>query len=570
MAARRREWLALLLISMVMIGLPGRLLAQDATPEATPPGGLAAQLGLITVTEAPTSTGSEATSEATVEATAQATEIAAANCLAQVQFQQDSIGLEAQVTKLTKAIKADPQDIDSLMARADLYRSIQSYDLAIADYQQVLTTQPNYTDNQFACNYAITYALRGESSAQSSQYQAAFNDYQAALQVDATLPSYFPIYDLMGTASEGLGQYDQALKYFNQSIATLNYPQSYVNRAQLYMAGRLYPQAFSDLNTAIKLDNQNTAAYYFRSRLEATEGDFSSALTDASRVIALAPNSSSGYINRATIYRAQGDDQDALADLTQAISVDPSDPNAYLNRSYIYADEKQYDLALKDLNQTLQLAPNEPTVLTTRSEVYREQGNDPAALADANQVVQLDPTNPDSYLRRGYIYDDMNNSTAALADYNKAIQLDATYPWGYLARGSSYGKQGDRASEAADYWQFAQLDGTQALVQPEIQAGGSAQLAMQAGLVFHIPFEGKAGQVITIAANSPASVGVDSLLVLLDPNGKPIAADDDSGGDTNALISKVALPTSGTYTIIVTHAGGNNTGSVTVTLTVDQ
>ncbi len=563
MAAQRREWLALLLISMLMIGLPGRLLAQDSTPEATPPGGLAAQLGLITVTETPTSASPEATPEVTPEATA-ATE---ADCLLQVRFQQDGIGVEAQVAKFTKAINANPQDIESLMGRANIYRSIQNYDLAIADYQQVLKINPNYTDHQFACNYAITYVLRGENSAAINQYQAALSDYQQALKIDPTVPTYLPIYDDIGMAYFGTGQIDEALKNLNQSIATLDYVGAYDDRARVYLYEQEIDLALADASSAIRLDPQDARAYYLRAYIENLEANLTLALQDATQVVRLAPNDATSYILRAQIERRMNDDKDALTDLNQAVSIDPSNPNAYLNRSYVYADEKQYDLALKDLNQTLQLAPNDSTVLTARSEIYRAQGNDTAALADANQVVQLDPTNPDSYLRRGYIYDDMKNAASALADYNKAIQLAPTYPWGYLARGSSYGKQGDIKNEAADYWQFAQLDGTHALDQAEIQSGSTIKVMMEPGLVIRIPFEGKAGQVVTIACASPGDA-VDSLLVLLDANRQPIAADDDSGGDTNALISKVTLPTTGTYTIIVTHAGGNNTGNINVTLTV--
>ena len=71
-------------------------------------------------------------------------------------------------------------------------------------------------------------------------------------------------------------------------------------------------------------------------------------------------------------------------------------------------------------------------------------------------------------------------------------------------------------------------------------------------------FEGKAGEQITIDLTSNE---FDSYLILLDPEGKKIAEDDDGGSGNNARII-VTLPTSGTYTIIAfAHTGetGNHT-----------
>jgi hypothetical protein len=57
------------------------------------------------------------------------------------------------------------------------------------------------------------------------------------------------------------------------------------------------------------------------------------------------------------------------------------------------------------------------------------------------------------------------------------------------------------------------------------------------------------------------------LIVLLDPNGDPIAGDDDSGTQLDSLISSFELPTDGTYTLLVSHAGGGSEGDIELSLT---
>jgi CHAT domain-containing protein len=73
-------------------------------------------------------------------------------------------------------------------------------------------------------------------------------------------------------------------------------------------------------------------------------------------------------------------------------------------------------------------------------------------------------------------------------------------------------------------------------------------------------FEGKAGEQITIDLTSSE---FDSYLILLDPESKKIAEDDDGGSRNNARII-VTLPTSGTYTIIANARRGGETGNYTL------
>lgn len=80
-------------------------------------------------------------------------------------------------------------------------------------------------------------------------------------------------------------------------------------------------------------------------------------------------------------------------------------------------------------------------------------------------------------------------------------------------------------------------------------------------------FEGKAGDVISIALNSE---GFDSYLRLFDADDYLVTSDDDSGGNGNALIGAFALPADSTYRI---HAGGyvaTEAGEYTLTLNTTE
>jgi S1-C subfamily serine protease len=70
-------------------------------------------------------------------------------------------------------------------------------------------------------------------------------------------------------------------------------------------------------------------------------------------------------------------------------------------------------------------------------------------------------------------------------------------------------------------------------------------------------FEGRSGQQVNIEMTSN---DVDSYLILLSPQGRDIAQDDDGGGERNARLQFV-LPEDGTYTVLANSYGTRETGS---------
>lgn len=69
-------------------------------------------------------------------------------------------------------------------------------------------------------------------------------------------------------------------------------------------------------------------------------------------------------------------------------------------------------------------------------------------------------------------------------------------------------------------------------------------------------FEGRRGQQLLVEMNSSS---VDAYLILLSPQGRDIAQDDDSGGNTNARLT-YTLPENGTYTVLANSYSPRETG----------
>ena len=65
------------------------------------------------------------------------------------------------IEKLTDAIKVEPNYVDAIIARADMYASIKNYSASIIDYNNAIKKDSVYT-NDFLLSYAVSFAGNGE------------------------------------------------------------------------------------------------------------------------------------------------------------------------------------------------------------------------------------------------------------------------------------------------------------------------------------------------------------------------------------------------------------------------
>ncbi|MCU0512335.1 MAG: tetratricopeptide repeat protein [Anaerolineae bacterium] len=165
----------------------------------------------------------------------------------------------------------------------------------------------------------------------------------------------------------------------------------------------------------------------------------------------------------------------------------------------------------------------------------------------------------------------------AIEDYTRAIELDPTIAAAWLNRGVAYEQLGRTCAARKDFWEWVSRN-TIEFQQAFIETNSTITLEMAQGRSYVIPFTARAGDVIRLDATSliagePGTPGVvDPLLLLLSPSGMPVAADDDtiqSDGsliNMNASLNDYMIMQDGTYTIVVTHAGGGASGAFNLSL----
>ena len=98
--------------------------------------------------------------------------------------------------------------------------------------------------------------------------------------------------------------------------------------------------------------------------------------------------------NRGSARKALGKTDLALADFDRAIKMNPALFIAYNNRGQIYFDRGQMEKALSDYGKAIQLKPDYPSPYFNRSLVWEKMGDDEKALKDAYRFAALVPDHP--------------------------------------------------------------------------------------------------------------------------------------------------------------------------------
>lgn len=309
------------------------------------------------------------------------------------------------------------------------------------------------------------------------------------------------------------------------------------------------------------------------------DGEFRSALAKMDIVIAADPSIMTAFLIRGVANNQLGLTDDAIADFSSAIELSPWEFDLYIFRGDAYRSEGALTDALLDYDQAVRINPLTSATYLRRSDVNYELGDSTAGDVDdlisrglgASNLGDVDSafgfldeaietgegltSIGTAYYVRAITNMRLGETDAAFEDYENALLADPNLHNVYLGRGILHRQNGDLLAAGEDFFIRIIIHGNE-IVEAEMEIGETIEVDMAYRRIVAISFEGEAGQEITISADDFGGTVVDPLIALLDPEGNPIAGDDDFGGALNSLIDNFELPEDGTYTILVSHAEG--------------
>ena len=374
----------------------------------------------------------------------------------------------------------DPNDYNTLFARAHQHYYNGEYTAALADVNQALLLTPK-TDKELRFD---EYILRARISDARKDYTGALADLQLA---QAMQPKSLACTDLIAKANLKAGNLDAAEKAFKTILRaeSMNYdamyglaqveqargnataainqaskavslfkvePQVYVNRADIYARQGNIDAAVSDLISGMTVGDGGNAA---QSLFDLSDTNYDAVMRS---LASLAEKSTEGggifrylraniaidhnrygqalkdlhYMTRNHLYTGAMVDyftakcylelcryNEAIELIDKAISQDPTRPDFYLvkSRAEYYASENgNFDAALNALNACASIAPQYVPMLLAKAELYASQGNDNEALGYLNAALANEPGTPDALYMRALMFQRKNNAELATND----------------------------------------------------------------------------------------------------------------------------------------------------------
>ena len=359
-----------------------------------------------------------------------------------------------------QAISLNPNYPHAYFSRGGIYQKQGKIDLALTDFNQGLSLDPNV---------AYAYGLRGNIYEKQGKLDLALNDFNQSLKLD---PNNASAYGLRGSIYYQQGKFDLALNDFNQSLKLdPNIASAYGSRGLLYYQQGKLDLALTDFNEALKLNPNLSETYLLRGGIYREQGKFDLALTDLNKALELNPNNAYAYGLRGGVYRKQGKFDLALTDLNKALELNPNYPEAYYDRSFLYTGQGQIEKAKLDLQKAYELYTAQENIAAAKQvaqvanalkgyELHLAQEN----IADAEQAEQITNTSRESktkptfsnsesveqnsslsaedYFNRGFTYYKQGKLDLALTNFNQAIKLKPNNAYAYGLRGGIYHKQG--------------------------------------------------------------------------------------------------------------------------------
>ena len=363
-----------------------------------------------------------------------------------------------------------------------------------------------------------------------------------------------------------------------------------IQMAQTYVDIEDFDTALVYLNQAIQIDDEYAVLYSYRGYMNYKLDRLQEALIDLNVAIELNPDVQTAYQTRQLVLEALAQNEvvsvaspvsknalpqldDNLAGEPITIPVAETAPSSPTAESLRQAAHKffglaEFELAIQEYEALLAFEPHNAEIHFNIGYSYYALKNPSQALVYLRQALDLQPDHLYAKYLQAMSYSMMGmhqNAMNSMVSIYESNQFDRAFP---IAMGHVYRNLGhvDAAGVEFHVW-LEQVELLRIEIEPPVDRT-PMNLVMDYGVVYEIPFHAVAGNTIQISVESyvlnPSPI--DPLIVILNEDGIPVAGDDDHGELFDSILNFVP-PYTGTYTLLVSHAGGNSQGDLTLTMT---
>ena len=368
--------------------------------------------------------------------------------IAMIRHTQEEYG--RALTAVNMALKYIPKrDVDFLSAtynvRAGIYLALEDTINALNDYASSIKTNPSEEN---------TYEKRAQIYYEQDKYDLADADYRQIIKLN---PGGVMGFMGIGRNRNAQKRWQEAIEQFNH-VANLysDYSSVYSFRAESYIGQEKWPEATDDIIKALALDGDNKAF----SLMQELKGSAFELLKTKMKIQSTKnPNNAYWPYCIGVMHEHYEEYEKAIPFYMEAQRIDADDFT--LRRisqcNYQLGD---YHNALTNIQQAIDLDSTKVQYIPFKADILYEMGNSKAAIAEWDKHQVLYPEYGFGYYRRGWFKSLSGDEEGAIEDYNMCIALEPDASYAFASRGDAYSRLGKSEAAKADFLKVIEIEDT--------------------------------------------------------------------------------------------------------------
>lgn len=267
------------------------------------------------------------------------------------------------------------------------------------------------------------YSNRGAYHIEAREYEAAVEDFTAALAISPTdriVLTNRPI------AYRHLGKYDLALADLDRAAPL--YPHDkvvFTNRGLIHRDRGEYQLAVDDFTQALTLSPDDGGSLYQRAYLFLLLDRVDEAVADYTRLLAVYPSTANVYGWRGDAETRGGKFEAAQDDYTRALAASPKNGFAYAGRCFVRAHLRAWEEGVADCDAAEKTNIDPQYVHDARGYLYLKMTRFAESIAEYSKTIAQDPKVAEAFLGRAMAERSSGDPKKAKIDLDQAISLDS-------------------------------------------------------------------------------------------------------------------------------------------------
>ena len=306
----------------------------------------------------------------------------------------------------TRAVKAEPKNIEWWRFRGVLYLELGQYNNAIADFDKMIQLNPNAENG---------YIWKGKAYYHLKQYDQAIEQYQYA----GKLATRSFIYSHLAESEIALHRYEEAADNIIKALKEEHFEDlatDLLADANEDLAAELMPR----LNIQINANPNSLEWYMYQLYLYRTNKNYELSIQTVEKIKTLEADPYFDAI-LSSLYQDMGDLATALHYAQMAYTTDTTETDYIELLSSVYSDLDNLEKCIEVYDSYIAQYPESNAAYHMRAQTHFFAGNYTSAIDDYTTAITLDTKDTYARYMRGRAHHIMGDSIKANKDFQRVV-----------------------------------------------------------------------------------------------------------------------------------------------------